>query len=58
MRCSKCRKDASYHLYFYKNNGKIDFVEGRCPEHFDISNKAIRKDIKKVREMKRGKNVF
>ncbi len=55
MECSMCEKTASYLVYHYSNDKRIEFVEARCAEHFSLDQKERKKKRKEIQKMRRGK---
>jgi len=57
MKCSKCDEDACYLKYYYKNDKSIDYVEGRCEEHFIETYVNPRKLRKEKAQLRKGKSI-
>ena len=57
MKCSKCDEEACYIKYYYKNDKSIDYVEGRCEEHFIETYKNPRQNRKDKIKLKQGKSI-
>ena len=57
MKCSKCDKEACFLKYNHKNNGKIDYVEGRCKDHLFMTynSRYERAERAKLRNKKQPK---
>jgi len=55
MKCSKCNKEASYFIYHYMNDRRVEFVEARCQDHLNLELKERKKERSEIRKKRIGK---